>query len=293
MVFDAYYAPQGEEKLLEACAAIRHLALDMDGTIYMGMSLFPFTNPFLQTLRELGIGYTFLTNNPTRSADDYIAKLRRLGVEAEPSQMYTSSMATIDYLRHNRPEIQRLFVLGTPSMQEEFRRAGFILTADDPDDRPDALLVAFDTTLEYSRLCRAAWWAAQGEGMPYIATNPDWVCPTDERTVLVDCGSLCKAIEGATGRQPDLVIGKPAPGMLWCIRDRYGLENHELGMVGDRIYTDVAAGRNAGGLGVLVLSGETSLETALASDPVPELICRDISVLGELLRRAHSAKMAG
>ena len=286
MVFDAYYSPLGETRLLEVCARIRHLALDMDGTIYMGMSLFPYTNPFLQTLRDLGIGYTFLTNNPTRSADDYLAKLRRLGVEAERDQMYTSSMATIDYLKLHRPEIQRLFVLGTPSMQEEFRRAGFVLTADDPDDRPDALLVAFDTTLEYGRLCRAAWWAAQ-EGMPYIATNPDWVCPTDERTVLVDCGSLCKALEGATGRKPDLVIGKPSPGMLWCIRDRYGLENQEIAMVGDRIYTDVAAGRNAGGLGVLVLSGETSLETAMASDPVPELICRDISVLGDLLRRSR------
>ena len=284
MVFDAYYSPLGETRLLEVCARIRHLALDMDGTIYMGMSLFPYTNPFLQTLRDLGIGYTFLTNNPTRSADDYLAKLRRLGVEAERDQMYTSSMATIDYLKLHRPEIQRLFVLGTPSMQEEFRRAGFVLTADDPDDRPDALLVAFDTTLEYGRLCRAAWWAAQ-EGMPYIATNPDWVCPTDERTVLVECGSLCKALEGATGRKPDLVIGKPSPGMLWCIRDRYGLENQEIAMVGDRIYTDVACGVNAGVDTVLVLSGETKLADVETSDIKPTFILQDVKELLEILNR--------
>lgn len=285
MEFNRYFSPLGETQLLEACAAVRHLALDMDGTIYMGNSLFPYTKPFLATLRELGIGYTFLTNNPTRSAADYIAKLARLGIEAEPSQMYTSAMATIDYLRLHYPSVRRLFVLGTPSMQAEFRAAGFELTEEDAGDRPDLLLVAFDTTLTYRRLCRAAWWAA--EGIPYIATNPDWVCPTDEATILVDCGSLCKAIEGASGRRPDLVIGKPNPGMLWCIRDRYGLESREVAMIGDRIYTDVAAGRNAGGLGILVLSGETSLETAMVSDPVPELIAQDISVVGELLRRAR------
>lgn len=286
MTFDRYYAPEGEEKLLQRCARIRHVCLDMDGTIYLGNSLFPYTKPFLATLGELGIGYTFLTNNPTRSAADYIAKLRRLGIEADLSQMYTSSMATIDYLRQHYPAVRRLFILGTPSMQEEFVRAGYELTADDPEDRPEMLIVAFDTTLVYSRLCRAAWWASKAD-IPYIATNPDWVCPTEEETILVDCGSLCKAVEGASGRRPDVVIGKPSPGMLQCIRDKYALESDQLAMIGDRIYTDVAAGRNAGGLGILVLSGETSLETALASRPVPELTAADISVVGELLMRAR------
>ena len=286
MEFNRFYAPISEQTLLRRCARIRHIALDMDGTIYMGNSLFPWTKPFLAELTELGIGYTFLTNNPTRSAADYIAKLGRLGIEAEPEQMYTSSMATIDYLRAHYPAVRRIFLLGTPSMQEEFVRAGYTLTAEDAADRPDLLVVAFDTTLSYTRLCRAAWWASMPE-IPYIATNPDRVCPTDEDTILVDCGSIQKAIEGASGRKADVVIGKPNPGMLWCIRDKYGLQSDEVAMIGDRIYTDVAAGRNAGGLGILVLSGETSLETAMASDPVPELTAADISVVGELLRRAR------
>lgn len=288
MEFHRYYAPEGEQALLQRCARIRHIALDMDGTIYMGNSLFPYTKPFLETLSRLGIGYTFLTNNPTRSAADYIAKLARLGIDAAPEQMYTSSMATIDYLRAHHPSARRLFLLGTPSMQEEFVKAGYELTAEDAADRPDVLIVAFDTTLAYKRLCRAAWWASKPD-IPYIATNPDWVCPTDEDTILVDCGSICKAVEGASGRKPDIVIGKPNPAMLWCIRDKYGLESDEVAMIGDRIYTDVAAGRNAGGLGVLVLSGETSLETALDSDPVPELTAADISVVADLLLRAHGA----
>lgn len=286
MSFDRYISPFSEEVLLEKCRRIRHVALDMDGTIYMGSTLFPFTLDFLKLLESEGIRHTYLTNNPTRSASDYISKLRRLGIDASPDEMYTSSMAMTDYLHLHHPDIKRLFVLGTPSMQDEFRRAGFTLTDNDPDDRPDALLVAFDTTLVYDRLCRAAWWAASG--IPYFATNPDWVCPTDERTVLVDCGSLCKAIEGATGRLPDVVIGKPNPAMLHCIRDRYGLSSDEIAMCGDRIYTDVASAVNAGSLGVLVLSGETTLETALASDPMPDITARDISVFGDLLKQSRN-----
>ena len=286
MSFDRYISPFSEEVLLEKCRRIRHVALDMDGTMYMGSTLFPFTLDFLKLLESEGIRHTYLTNNPTRSASDYISKLRRLGIDASPDEMYTSSMAMTDYLHLHHPDIKRLFVLGTPSMQDEFRRAGFTLTDNDPDDRPDALLVAFDTTLVYDRLCRAAWWAASG--IPYFATNPDWVCPTDERTVLVDCGSLCKAIEGATGRLPDVVIGKPNPAMLHCIRDRYGLSSDEIAMCGDRIYTDVASAVNAGSLGVLVLSGETTLETALASDPMPDITARDISVFGDLLKQSRN-----
>lgn len=286
MSFDRYISPFSEEVLLEKCRRIRHVALDMDGTIYMGSTLFPFTLDFLKLLESEGIRHTYLTNNPTRSASDYISKLRRLGIDASPDEMYTSSMAMTDYLHLHHPDIKRLFVLGTPSMQDEFRRAGFTLTDNDPDDRPDALLVAFDTTLVYDRLCRAAWWAASG--IPYFATNPDWVCPTDERTILVDCGSLCKAIEGATGRLPDIVIGKPNPAMLHCIRDRYGLSSDEIAMCGDRIYTDVASAVNAGSLGVLVLSGETTLETALASNPMPDITARDISVFGDLLKQSRN-----
>lgn len=283
--FDKYCSPLTDEDLMEACSRIRHVALDMDGTIYMGSTLFPCTKPFLAMLEQNGIGYSFLTNNPTRSTDDYLKKLEGLGIHTPREAMTTSAVSTIDYIRLHHPEARRLFLLGTPSMVAEFEAAGFEATADSADDRPDLLVVAFDTTLTYSRLCRAAWWAAQG--IPYIATNPDRVCPTDQPTVLVDCGSLCRAIEHATGRCPDVVIGKPNPGMLQVIRERYGLRSEEIAMCGDRIYTDVQTALNAGSLGVLVLSGETTLETALASDPQPPVTVRDIGVFGELLLRAR------
>lgn len=286
MEFNKYMSPMGEEKLMEALAKIKHVALDMDGTIYMGSTLFPYTIKFLDTLTANGISYSFLTNNPTKSHKDYLLKLEKLGIHATDEQMYTSSLATIDYIKQHHPEAKRLFTLGTPSMQEEFAKAGFELCADDPADRPDVLVVAFDTTLEYSRLCRATWWASKAD-IPYIATNPDWVCPTDQEVILVDCGSICKAIEGACKRKPDVVIGKPNPNMLYCIRDKYGYKSDELAMVGDRIYTDVATAQNAGSLGVLVLSGETTLETAIANDPNPDLTAENIEVLGELLVKSR------
>ncbi len=156
---------------------------------------------------------------------------------------------------------------------------------DDPGQKPDCLVVAFDTTLTYPKLCHASWLAA--EGIPYIATNPDRVCPTDLKTVLVDCGSLCACIEHATGRRPDAVIGKPNPDMLSGICFREGLKPEEVAMCGDRIYTDVATARNAGSLGVLVLSGETTLETAMKSDPQPDITAESIAEFCELLKEAR------
>ena len=278
-----------ENELMQACARIKHVALDMDGTIYLGTKLFDWTPGFLQILRDAGITYSFLTNNPTRSINDYVSKLQKMGIDAAPEEIYTTAVATIDYIKINYPEAKRLFVLGTPSMLKEFGEAGFELTADDPNDRPDILVVAFDTTLTYAKLCRAAWWASQG--LPYIATNPDRVCPTDQEIILVDCGSMTQCIQHATGRKPDIVIGKPNPDMLRCIMATRGLKPDEVAMCGDRIYTDVATARNAGSLGVLVLSGETTLETAMASDPMPDVTARTVADFGELLVNSRKNKV--
>ena len=276
-------------------AKIKHLALDMDGTIYLGANLFPFTIGFLDSMDAIGVKHSFLTNNPTKSVADYLHKLEGMGIHATEDNMYTTSLAAIDYIKKTYPKAKRLFMLGTPSMVSQFEKAGFEACADDPDDVPDVLVVAFDTTLVYPRLCRAAWWAAQG--IPYVATNPDRVCPTDLPVILVDCGSLQKCIEHATGRRPDIVLGKPDPTMLRGIMDRHGLQPEEIAMIGDRIYTDTAMAHNAGAVGVLVLSGETTLETAekVAEDArtnpnpefyPPDVIVRDIAELGELIRAA-------
>jgi HAD superfamily hydrolase (TIGR01450 family) len=264
---------------------IRHVALDMDGTIYNGSTLFEFSKPFLASLKEMGIRYTFVTNNPSKSVKDYLAKLAGYGINATPDELYTSAQSTVEHLQHNFPKARRIFVLGTASMCDEFTKNGYVLAADSADDEPDLVVVGFDTTLTYSRLCRAAWWLSKGK--PFIATNPDRVCPTDLPTVLVDCGALCACLTEATGRKPDAVMGKPDPSMLRGILARHKLQPHELAMVGDRIYTDVAMGHAAGALAVLVLTGEATMDDARKAARPPDIIVPSVKEFGEQLRQAR------
>ena len=258
----------------------------MDDTIYKGSTLFDFTRPFLAALTDMGIGYTFLTNNPSKSVKDYLKKLATLGIEAREDQLYTSAQATIELLQEKYPQARRIFALGTKSMLEEFVKHGFQLCTDDPKDVPDALIVGFDMELTYARLCRAAWWIQQGK--PYIATNPDRVCPTDEPNILVDCGSICACLTTATGRQPDAVMGKPDPAMLRGILARHALKPSQLAMVGDRLYTDVAMAQRAGALGVLVLTGEATADDAQKFSPPPDLVMPSIKEFAQELRKAKS-----
>lgn len=276
-----YKTTLSKEELEKRLKQISHVALDMDGTIYNGGTLFEYTNPFLQTLKETGITYSFLTNNPSRSIPDYISHLNKLGVTADESEIYTSASATISYLKSEHPEKKRLFILGTPSMIKEFEDAGFTSTTDSADDVPDAVLVAFDTSLEYSRLCRAAWWISQQ--LFYLATNPDFVCPTDEQTILPDCGSICAALEKATNRKPNIILGKPDPNMLSGILKERNLKPENIAMVGDRVYTDILMAQKAQALSVLVLSGESTIEDGEAMKQHPDLIIDSIKELGFLL----------
>ena len=259
-----FYGLNGQlpAELKEKLSKIKRLALDMDGTIYLGSTLFPFTLDFLSSMKESGVGYSFLTNNPTRSVADYLKKLEKMGIVADEDNMYTTSLAAIDYIKSHYPSAKRLFLLGTESMVSQFEKAGFESCADDPDR----------------------------------------VCPTDQRTILVDCGSICRCIESASGRKPDITLGKPDPNMLYGIMDKYGLKPEEVAMVGDRIYTDTATAHNAGAFGVLVLSGETTLETALKvaedarNNPAPEffppdLIVRDVEELGQLILAARGSSV--
>ena len=260
---------------------IRHVVMDMDGTIYLGNQIFPFTLPFLKGLEEKGIGYSFLTNNPTKSPADYLRKLSGMGIEIGEDQMLTTSRSMVEYLRRHFPLARRIYVLGTESLQTLLRQSGYTLVGEEENLAPDVLVVSFDMTLTYRRLCKAAWWARQG--VPYLATNPDWVCPTEEETVLVDCGSIQACIEAATGRKADKVLGKPDPTMLLELEAKLGLEKDEVAMVGDRAYTDVEMARRAGALPVLVLSGETTREMLPEVSRPGDLVVADLEEFGKLL----------
>lgn len=273
-------------QLIEQLKKIKHVALDMDGTIYNGSTLFSYTIEFLERLKKAGIGYSFLTNNPSKNRADYLKHLAKMGIPAQAEEMYTSALATIDYLKNNYPNAKRLFILGTPSMIAEFEANGFVSTVDDANDVPDAVIVGFDTSLMYARLCRAAWWISKQ--IPYIATNPDWVCPTDQPVILVDCGAICACLEGATKRLPDVVIGKPDPRMLDGILHRYHLKSEEIAMVGDRLYTDVKMAVNANVIGVLVLSGEATLDDTINTEIKPHVVADNVASFGALLIAAKA-----
>lgn len=261
-------------------AQIRHLVLDLDGTIYSGATLFECTLPFLEQLKDLGIGHTFITNNSSRGIQEYVDKLQGLGIPASRKEIYTSTDAVIEHLRKQYPEVRRLWLLGTASMASHLEEAGFVVG----DGDPEAVVVGYDTGLTYENLCRTAWWISQG--LPFIASHPDRVCPTDQPTVLVDCGAFTSCLTTATGRVPT-VLGKPDPRMLEGVCRRHGLRAEELAVVGDRLYTDMAMAQQAGAMSVLVLTGEATAEDAEAFEPRPDLVVRDIGAFGELLA-AHN-----
>lgn len=261
-------------------AGLRHVVLDLDGTLYRGDRIFEATLPFLSRLRGWEIGYTFLTNNTSRSKADYVTKLQNFGIQAAESDIYTPADSAIGYLRERFPQVQTIAILGTPSLCRQFEAAGFSASW----ESPEAVVVGFDTTLTYERLCRAAYWISAG--LPFIATHPDLVCPTDEPTVLVDCGAICACLTAATQRSP-VVLGKPEPGILLELCAGHGLAPGQLAMVGDRIYTDVVMAQRAGALAVLVLSGEATAAQAARMAQPPDLVVADIGEFGRLLAGAR------
>jgi len=267
---------------LTMLSKIRHLALDMDGTIYKGKQLFPYTLQAFDILDSCGVSYTYLTNNSSLSAKDYVKKINALGLRGSTENLYTSSLATLDYIRKHHPEFRTVYLLGTESLKTEFREAGYNI-ADDSEE-PDFVVVAYDTGLTFPTLCKSAWWIKQGK--PYFATHPDKICPTDQPAVLIDCGAVCDCIASATGRIPDKVFGKPDCSMIEGIIEKHGLQPHELAMVGDRLYTDMEMARRAGVIGALVLSGEATRTDLRASGLNPEIVVENILELAERISAA-------
>ncbi len=261
---------------------IRHVVLDLDGTLYNGSEVFPETVPFLALLGQLGIGYTLLTNNASKSRCDYLAHLEQLGIPCDEAQIHTSAHATQRYLHEHGLSGKHLFFLGSPNLVAEFVKAGFLAT-DGGEDSPEpaAVIVAADPTLTYEKLCRAAWWITRTK--PWIATNPDRFTPTNRRTVLPGCAATCAYLEVATGRRPDIVLGKPHPSMLAPILKEHRLEPSQVAMVGDRLYTDIALAHRTGAFGVLVLTGETRASDVAGAPEPPDLVVTHLGELGQYL----------
>ena len=264
--------------LQETIRSMKLYLFDMDGTLYLGDRLYPFTIDLLRRIRETGGRYLFMTNNSSKSVEDYIRKLDRLGIPSTREDYITSAQATAWYLLQNHRD-QRLYVCGTESLKEELRSAGLTVTEEAAEAQ--CIVMGFDTELTFQKLWDVSWLLSTRD-IPYIATNPDYVCPTEFGSVP-DCGSVCDMIFNATGKRP-LVIGKPEPLMPQLAMERLGIGPGETCCIGDRIYTDIRSGLNAGIITMLVLSGEATLETLRSSDSKPHLVLKDAGEILEALR---------
>ncbi|MBQ8587719.1 MAG: HAD-IIA family hydrolase [Oscillospiraceae bacterium] len=256
----------------------RLFLLDMDGTIYLDEELFDGTVDFLNHVKATGGKYLFLTNNSSRSVDAYIAKMQRLGIPAVKEDFLTSVDALIVYLRKNGYGTKKLYAFGTASFRSQLSRAGFCVT-DRLEENIDALVCGFDTEMTFQKLEDAC--ILLNRGVDFIAANPDWVCPTWYGFVP-DCGSVCEMLFRATGRRP-VFIGKPKPEMAYLAMEAYGYSKAQTLLIGDRLYTDIACGVNAGIETILVLSGESHREDIASSPEKPTWVYPHIrAVLNDL-----------
>jgi HAD superfamily hydrolase (TIGR01457 family) len=249
--------------------------LDMDGTIYIDNKIFEGAKKFLEYIKSIGGRYIFLTNNSSKGVEDYIKKLCIMGIETSKDDFSTSSQATALYLK-DRYKSKKVYVMGTDSLKREFIENQIKVT-DKYEEDIHCLVVGYDTELTYTKLVDACKLLIKG--VDFIATNPDFVCPTSFG-FIPDCGSICNMLKIATGREPSY-IGKPMATMVSMAVERSGFSKDQVILIGDRLYTDIACGINAGVTTALVLTGETKREDIEKSPFKPDYLFEDIK---ELLR---------
>ena len=262
---------------MSSLADIRLFLLDMDGTVYLGSRLLPGSLDFLRYLEESGRDHLFLTNNSSRNADYYSKKLTKLGWPAKPDEILTAGEATALYLGGEKPTA-RIYLLGTPDLETEFASYGFVLT----DEAPDYVVLGFDMTLTYEKLVKAC--DLIRAGVPFIATHPDINCPT-ETGYIPDCGAMTALISSSTGVTPK-VIGKPNREIIDAMFRKKPVRRDQVAMVGDRLYTDIVMGHNAGVTSILVLSGEAKESDIPAAPVKPDFV---VAGLGDLYKKLKQA----
>ncbi|PLV60126.1 HAD-IIA family hydrolase [Thermotoga sp. KOL6] len=249
--------------------------LDMDGTFYLDDILLPGSLDFLEILKQKGKRYVFFTNNSSLGPTDYVRKLRKMGAPVLKGSVITSGEITAEYILQKYGRC-KIFLLGTPQLKRVFASYGHVME----DEKPDFVVLGFDKTLTYEKLKKACLFLRKGK--KYLATHPDINCPSKEGPIP-DAGSLIAAIEASTGRKPDLVLGKPNPMVVEVISRKLNVPKEKMAMVGDRLYTDVKLGKNAGIVSILVLTGETTLDDLSRSDVKPDFVFKNLYELSKAI----------
>lgn len=265
------YTGKSADKLKEKTLYL----LDMDGTIYNENQIFDGTLEFLEEIKRRGGKYVFITNNSSKSVEDYVQKVQAMGIKAEYENFYTSSQATAMYLKENYPN-QVVYCMGTRSLIKELREAG-IEVVTEVDERASVVLLGFDTENTSEKIRNTC--IMLGRNVAYLATNPDLVCPVSFG-YIPDCGSMSIMLENATGKEP-FFIGKPEPIMVNCVLKQLNCKRENAVIVGDRLYTDIKTGENAKIDTICVLSGEASMEDILQGDVKPDYIFKSVKEIYE------------
>jgi HAD superfamily hydrolase (TIGR01450 family) len=251
--------------------------LDLDGTMYLDSQLVPGAIEFLSLVKEKGLRAIFITNNSSKSVEDYVAKLNRLGITATKADFFTSSMGMAITLNQRYPG-KKVYLMGTKSLRAELA-SSHVHLAKDRHDHVDVVALGYDTELTYSKL-EDICWLLQND-LPYLATNPDYVCPV-EFGYVPDCGAIAEMLRHATGKMPQY-IGKPDPMIIHLAIEQAGMKPEETVVIGDRLYTDIQSGINAQVTTICVLSGEATIDDVRSGSVTPDYTVSSIKAVWEAL----------
>ncbi|MEJ5258118.1 MAG: HAD-IIA family hydrolase [Fervidobacterium sp.] len=249
--------------------------LDIDGTFYISGKLFDGSKRFYEAIKRQSRKMVFLTNNSNRTLESYVEEFKDMGIEISKEQIVTAGVATAQYL-YDEFGSKKVYVVGTEDIKLEFQNAGHQVV----EDNPEIVVVTFDKTLTYEKLKKATQFISKGA--LFVVTNPDLNCPSDEGP-LPDAGAIASLIRKASGMYPNIVFGKPEPKLIEMVMKHNNVTKEETCMVGDRLYTDILAGLQAGTLTCLVLTGEATLEQAEKNPIKPHLVAKDIGTLADII----------
>ncbi len=253
---------------------VKYFIIDMDGTFYLDGNIIEGAMGFLERAKQVGKDFCFFTNNSSNNTEVCRTKLHNMGCDVDGEKIVISSHVTIDHLKVNYPG-KSVYLLGNERLTNDFIGAGIKLV----DDDPDIVVLGFDTTLNYEKINKAARFIS--EGRTYIATHPDFNCPTSDGFML-DTGSMMAMFKASTGRDP-IVMGKPYATTIEYLTRKLNCEPDELCFIGDRLETDIAIGYNNSLLSVLVLTGVTSPEAYEKSEIRASFVADSLKALADEL----------
>ena len=257
-----------------AFSKTKYFIIDMDGTFYLDGNLIDGALDFLARVKQLGKDFFFFTNNSSNNVEVCRQKLAKMGCEVPPEKIIISSHVTADFLNRNRKG-KTVYLLGNERLTADFEAAGVPLVK----EKPDIVVLGFDTTLTYQKLWDACRYIANGA--QYIATHPDLNCPTADG-FMPDTGSMMALVKASTGKEP-LVMGKPYRYTVEYLTNRLGCAPDELCFIGDRLETDILIGQKHNIPSVLVLTGVTDRDTYKKSDIRATLVCDSLQAFADVL----------